>query len=327
MLDIYFEPNYGKLYENIENGNLIIYEYKCSSGTVRNMFIKREIPILIENRRYYDILTPYGYGGPIIIDTINGKEQELIQNYSNDFKKYCEQENIVSEFIRFHPVIGNSNIFKDIYTPQYIRNTLGTDLKNFADPIQSEFSKNCRKNIRQALNKGLSYKITKAPNNLGNFEEIYYSNMDRKKANKYYYFEDEYFNNCLNSFRENILLSEVIYENKTIAAGFSFIYNKIIHMHLSGTLNEFLYLSPAYIIRYGITRWGIENGYELIHHGGGLTNSSDDTLYNFKKNFAQNTEFKFYIGKKIWNENIYNTLCTKTDKSNDTDFFPAYRSL
>ena len=31
-----------------------------------NQFIKREIPLLLDGKKYYDIVTPYGYGGPYI---------------------------------------------------------------------------------------------------------------------------------------------------------------------------------------------------------------------------------------------------------------------
>ena len=118
---------------------------------------------------------------------------------------------------------------------------------------------------------------------------------------------------------------EAIYNQKTIAMGFYFIYNRFIHAHLSGTLSEFLHLSPAYILKYAITEWGKKNGYSLIHHGGGKSNSPEDSLFLFKKKFGKNTEFEFYVGKKIWNEEIYNILCEKKRIDIETDFFPAYR--
>src|SRR5699024_9762302 len=126
-------------------------------------------------------------------------------------------------------------------------------------------------------------------------------------------------------FQDNLLLVEAYYEEQTIAMGLYFIYNENIHIHLSGTLSEFLYLSTAYILRYAVTEWGKENGYELIHHGGGRSNQPDDGLYLFKKQFDKNTEFDFYIGKKIWNEEIYKSLCEITDTIGN-DYFPSYRS-
>lgn len=325
MIDIYFEPNYGKICEKIENGKCEIFEYSSGLGTVYHMFIKREIDTKIDDTVWYDLITPYGYGGPVIKECRKDCRAELIKEFEYEFEKYCKENRIVSEFIRFHPIVGNANDFKDMYHVSYIRNTVGTNLADFVDPFQSEFSKSCRKNIRRALKAGVSYRITKNPSNLDNFKKIYYSTMDRNKADDFYYFDDDYFQQCLKLLREHLLLVEAVYEDQIIAAGLYFVYDKTIHIHLSGTLSEFLHLSPAYILRYAVTDWGKENGYQLIHHGGGRSNSPNDNLYLFKKRFGQNTEFKFHIGKKVWNEEIYKELCNIKGIDNQVDFFPAYR--
>src|SRR5699024_11094695 len=130
-------------------------------------------------------------------------------------------------------------------------------------------------------------KVTTKPSDVSKFKKFYYSTMDRNNATEYYYFNDEYFNACVELFKDNLLLVESVYEGKTIAMGFYFIYDDIIHIHLSGTLSEYLNLSPACILRYGVTEWGKENGYKIIHHGGGRTNDPDDSLYKFKKQFGK----------------------------------------
>ena len=98
-----------------------------------------------------------------------------------------------------------------------------------------------------------------------------------------------------------------------------------IHAHLSGTDTEYLYLSPAYILKYGTVIWGKNKGYDFVHYGGGTSSSEDDTLYLFKSKFSKNTKFEFWIGKKVWNEKIYERLCKETNKNIDDQYFPAYR--
>ena len=94
--------------------------------------------------------------------------------------------------------------------------------------------------------------------------------MNRNEASDYYYFDDDYFSDCLRYYGKNILLVEAYWEGKTIAAGLYFFYGKIIAAHLSGTLSEYLHLSPAYIIKYATAEWAKNNGIEYIHYGGGL---------------------------------------------------------
>ena len=321
-IDFYFDENYGKLYEKTDNGKAQIFEYEDENGKITNQFLLREIPISVDGKKYFDIITPYGYGGPIIENASN--KEALLKEYEKNFTLYCNENNIVSEFVRFHPIIKNHEDFVNMYNAKYMRKTLVTKLDE-EDPVQNQFSKSARKNIRRALNKGVTYNVTKSPEKIDSFKEIYYSTMDRNNATDYYYFNDEYFNNILKYYKDNLVFIEVYFEGKTVAAGLYFVYKDLIHIHLSGTISEYLYLSPAYVLRYAITLWGIENGYKLIHHGGGTSNSEDNSLYLFKKNFATKYDADFYVGKKIWNPEIYDKLCIIKNVDKNEDFFPAYR--
>ena len=323
--DIYFEENFGKMYEHIEKGILEIFQYENSDGKITNQFIKREIPINLDENKYYDIISPYGYGGPVI-EFCNKDKDNLLKEYEEAFRKYCRENNIISEFVRFHPIVNNAIDFKDIYKVEFMRKTLGTNLKDYDNPIEEEFSKSCRKTIRQVLKKGISYKIVENVTDFSEFKRIYYLNMDRKNALDYYYFDNRYFELMNRYFHKNLIQVQAIYENKVIAEGLYFIYNKTIHAHLSGTDTEYLHLSPAYVLKYATVIWGKEKGFELIHYGGGTSNSEDDPLYIFKKKFSKNTSFNFYIGKKIWNEDIYIKLCKKSNTfEKNITFFPEYR--
>ena len=326
--DIYFDDNYGKLYEKADNGKAVIFFHECAYGKVKHQFIKRAIPkeLLSGDEELYDIVSPYGYGGPLIIEAEDGCKEQLVNDFYNAFTAYCAENKIVSEFVRFHPIAENALDFKSVYSPVWDRNTLGTDLKSYDDPVQSEFSKKCRKNIRQALNKGVSYRIVYQPESMEDFKKVYYSTMERNAASEYYFFDDEYFNKCLELYGKNILLIEVLFEDKVIAAGMYFLYDKIIHIHLSGTLTEYLYLSPAYVLRYALACRGKEHGYEMIHHGGGRSNSPEDSLFLFKKQFAVNTKFDFYVGRKIWMPEVYSKICAHNGISEENSYFPAYRA-
>lgn len=325
MKDFYFDNNYGKLYEKAENGKQEIFKFENENGVVSNQIIKREIPYKVDEKTFFDLVTPYGYGGPVIEKLIGNKEL-LLKEFEKSFSEYCEINNVVCEFVRFHPLVKNYIDFETIYNPIYMRKTLITNLK-YDDPVQIEFSKSARKNIRQALNKGVYYEIIESPDDLKEFESIYYATMDRNNATDYYYFDDEYFKNIIKYFGKNLVLINAKYEGKTIASGIYFTYDKVIHIHLSGTLSEYLYLSPAYVLRYALTIWGKENGYELIHHGSGRSNDENDGLYLFKKNFAKNEYRDFYIGKKIWNDKVYDEICKLSGVDKNEAFFPAYRKV
>lgn len=322
--DIYFDPRYGKTCESIEGGKAEVFEYKSAHGHICHQFIRRKIDQKVGGKEYFDLITPYGYGGPLIV-SCEGDKETLIKGFREAFSNFCKENHVVSEFVRFHPMIGNASDFGSMYEVNFSRYTVATNLRDYEDPFQAEFSKSCRKSIRRSIQRGVTYEILEKPDSFDTFIPIYYETMARNHADSFYFFDREYFNRCLQCLRDNIVLVNALYEGAVISSEFFFVWGKYIHSHLSGTLNSFLNLSPDYVIMYGIMEWGKRKGYHFIHTGGGTSNDPENPLYLFKKKFARNTDFDFYIGRRVWNQDIYDMLCGMTGQ-NDTGFFPAYRS-
>lgn len=326
MKDIYFDDRYGKLFEEMENGEAGMFNFEHPLGSVQHLFIKRQIPIALNGEHYFDLVTPYGYGGPLIVEGSTDSRLELAAEFEKAFKDYCLSHKIVSEFIRFHPLAGNAADFEEAFEVMYMRETVCTNLKERDAPFDGEFSRSARKNIRQALKAGVEYKVTLNPASLDAFKEIYNATMERNHADSFYYFEDAYFKKVMELFGENLLLVEARFEGKVIGAGLNFVYGNLAHTHLSGTLSEYNHLSPASVIYHALAEWGKENGVDVIHAGGGRTNSPDDKLYLFKKQFGKESDCHFYIGKKIWNPLVYEALCEVSGTVDEVHFFPAYRA-
>ncbi len=326
LLDIYFLPEYGEICRFVEPGVCETYCLENEYGCIKNMFIKRPVPWLIEGEQYYDIITPYGYGGPIVLETSD--QESLVSTYLESFGKYCIDNRIVSEFIRYHPIYRNWEPFKDIYNNIYSRHTVGTNLRDYDDPVQSEFSKSARKEIRKAINAGVKCKPIPCPENLDTFRRLYEETMDRNHAEPMYYFPDEYYHLLETVLRPYVLILEAEFMGEIIASELYFTAGKHLHAHLLGSNDKLLELSGGSLIEATAAQWGRDNGFFYIHHGGGRTSAEDDPLYLYKKKFGKNTEFDFYIGKKIWNEEVYNKLVDlrmKEKTISDPQFFPQYR--
>lgn len=327
MRDVFFEKDYVELYEEIEGGNCEVFEFEHALGTVYHQFIKREIPVSIEGGPYFDLLTPYGYGGPVITELKDkARKDELVNLFCQAFQDYCLEQNIVSEFVRFHPLVDNAQDFESCYTVLFRRHTTGITLKGFEDPIQEEFSGSTRKRIRKALRDGVTYRITENPSNLDHFQEIYLTTMERVGAEAFYLFDDTYFSKMIENLGKQIILVEAIYDSQVIGAELHFHTGPFVHTHLSGTIEgDINHLSPVYVMTYAIVLWAKEHGVEYIHSGGGVNPGPDDSLYLFKKRFGKNTEFDYYVGNKIWNQEIYDKLNIATQAKPETELFPAYR--
>lgn len=322
-MDIYFTREWGEVNKLIEPGEPYEYVYRSDAGCIRNLFIQRKIDQLVDGEQYYDIASPYGYGGPYIEECTEGRKEQLLSEYKAAFGQFCKENRIVSEFVRFHPIADNGKDFSQIYGAECIRRTVGTSLEG-ADPVAEEFSKSARKYVRRAIKDGVEWRVTQGPDDVSAFADIYYSTMDRDNARDFYYFPRQYFEKCLELFGNQILFVEAVFQGKTIAAGFYLLSGDTIHAHLSGTLKEYLYMSPAYIIKYATVLWGKEHGYKRVHYGGGTSNSLEDPLFVFKSKFTKDTFFDFYIGRVVWNQPVYDKLVEMTGK-NDSAFFPKYR--
>lgn len=325
MKDIYFEKDYARLYEKIENGICEEYIFQHELGVVQHLFIKRKIPIEQEGEEFYDLVTPYGYGGPRIVSGRDEDRAGLAAAFQQAFREYCLEKNIVSESVRFHPILKNHLDFSSCYELSFKRNTIQTRLAGIDDPILTEYSASCRRDIRHGLKAGVKYRVIDHPESLKDFKELYTSTMQRNDAQAIYYFNEEYFQNCIDWLNDYLVLVEVKYEDTIIGMSLNFVCGDFIHVHLTGTRQEFHQLAPAYILQYALVLWGKEQGKQLIHHGGGRTGEANDKLYLFKKKFGRNEELKYFIGQKIWNQAAYERLCEAVSAPLDTKRFPAYR--
>lgn len=325
--DIYYNVYYGKLYENIEHGKLENFKVDSEYGKLEHIFIKREIEMNI-GKKYYDIVTPYGYGGPIITECSD--KEKLLTEFEKKFTEYCVDNYIVSEFIRFHPIFENALDFKDIYDVAFSRHTVGTNLKDYDDPVQTEFSKSLRREIRKAEKNGVTVKTIIEPKDLSIFKKLYEETMDRNEADAYYYFPDSYYEYIIKYLGKSVLEIQLVYENEIIASEMYFIEGDLMHAHLLGSSQKMLDLDAGALLEATAARWGHEHGYRYIHHGGGRTSAEDDSLYTYKKKYGKNTEFDFYVGKKIWDREKYDELVAKREgelnHKIDSDYFPKYRA-
>ena len=89
-MDIYFKPEYGKMNESIEQGKAETFSFDCEYGKVQSLYIKREVPYLIDGVQYFDAITPYGYGGPVIVEAED--KEKLLAAYNEAYKAHCEKE-------------------------------------------------------------------------------------------------------------------------------------------------------------------------------------------------------------------------------------------
>ena len=266
-------------------------------------FFKNSLP----NGKYFDFTTPYGYGGPLVAGDFSIDSQKRFAEHLNSF---CEANDIVSQFIRFHPLFGNQINFSEVSENLYSRETIYIDTASEEVIFENLDSKN-RNMIRKARKLGVQI-INRPIEDFHVFYEIYHETMRWNNADYYYYFNEEYFTYLKDSLKDNATIFYAMSENKPVS-GAVFLFNeKSMHYHLAGTYWENRNLAAGNLLLYEAAIWACKRGITRMHLGGGL--SENDSLFAFKAQFNRNGRLPFYIGRTIFSSSAYDFLLKKREE-------------
>ena len=327
--DVYYLSGYTKAFKLHGDGEPILIYYRDEEIRAINVVMIRDIAEnkrfkdKIESKSLFDITTPYGYGGFVIEGIPNDNNLKKI---NKEYSDYCRLKNIISEFVRFHPVLNNSKINCEIYEVIDLGKTITMDLIS-KEQIWNDLSSKNRNVIRKAIKSGVEIYWGRSPELIDEFIPLYNATMNKDDATDYYYFNKEFYKSVLEDLRYNSLIFYALYDQKIISMSMILFGNDNMHYHLSASDKEYQSLAATNLLLYEAACWGCENGYKSFHLGGGL-GSKEDSLFKFKKAFNKNSDTYFSIGKKIFNQEKYDELIEIRDidcNNSNRTFFPQYR--
>lgn len=324
--DIYYDVEYCRLYQTVGDGDPYLFVYRENAGEQKVIypFLKRKVKNGRLSGRYYDITTPYGYGGPLASCT----DVDFVKRFHMAFHAFCIKEKIVTEFIRFHPLLQNENLLQSVINVQYVRDTVYVDLA--CDTLFDQYHPSHRRNVRKALKANQTFEVLSAEgaiNELDAFVTLYYQTMQKNKARSYYYFPKAYFEQLVRHLSRNVIMATVKTDDKVIAAGLFMYEGDYLHYHLGCSDREYLRMAPNNLLFHEVSLWGKQHGFKCLHLGGGYENN--DSLFRFKLGFNPLGKRGFYIGTVVHNQIVYNDLIRLWQKAHTKemrqDFFPLYR--
>lgn len=274
--------------------------------------------------KWYDLTTPYGYGGPLWEGAFDRNAQ---QDCFRLFSEYCRESSVVSQFVKFHPLIQNQTAYEDLGEVQEVKHTIMMDLRDPEQILRNMDPKN-RNMIRKAQRSGCEI-FWDYGENLDAFIQIYELTMNRLEAKPYYYFSREYYDYLLSHMQDHMVIFYCKKEEEIISAAIFFYNDRYMHYHLSGTRPEFRQYASTNLLLYEAALWGCRKGISRLHLGGGV--GINDSLFGFKKQFNRNGFLKFCIGRTVTDEKAYQTLldirCAKdADFDRDNGMAIQYRA-
>jgi len=306
--DIYYAPEYYKLYEEINDGKAKCFVFQKDNDTIMYPFLINSINYLGYDldKEYYDIQGAYGYNGFIA----STKSDNILSEFHEAFSSYCKDNNIIAEFTRFHPLLKNERYANKGMTIIKDRETVFIDLtKTYSDIWEAEYASKNRNMIRKAVKLGYKIEILESPEekDLNTFIDIYYYSMNMANADKYYFFDKEYFRNIFKYLKGKAYLFNVLdNESQVVCSSIFLRYGDYFHYHFSGRNQKADNSTNNFLLDRAVN-FAQNTGAKYFHLGGGRSTKTDDSLLKFKKSFSKET-LAFYIGKKIRNQSIYDQV-------------------
>ncbi len=308
--DVYYDPDYVNLYVK-DTGKANCYVYIDEDSIYIYPFLVHPVP---EIEGYFDISAPYGYSGPVS----NTDNPDFLNKALKCFNEEALKRNMVAEVVKFHPLSNNhiplTNIFKGniikMCSTVYVEMNVDEETR-----WMNIYTHANRKNIKKAKRSNIEVNIGQSDKLWEDFRSLYASTMTANKTEEFYYFSEDYFNKIKQNLVDSYVLFACKLYGKNIAIMLVLIGTTYAYCHLTGTDREFMSTGVNNLLHHELILWCKEKGYSRLLIGGGRSNSDDDSLLRYKKNFSDKLS-SFYVGEYIFNPEIYNQLCEKWSLEN-----------
>lgn len=317
--DIYYNREFSKLYLK-EGYSLFEFNYQKGDEFLINISIKKPITRISgeEVSGYFDLETPYGYGGFYT----NSENPQFINEAYELYRSKCLQENIIAEFFSFHPYNDFPKKHPSLFDICFKdRDVVSVDLLNDKEQRWLDYKSKTRTILRKCERELVFQKS----DSLDDFIKLYYHTMEKNGARDFYFFDQQYFD-TLSSF-ENVELYSVMCNSEVVAMTFILFSGEIAHYHLSANNNQYLNKNANYYILDQAFDIAKERGCKYFMLGGGRTPSEEDSLYSFKSKFSS-VRRDFYLAGNVYNKEIYDKYISIWEQQNidkDVKYFLKYR--
>ncbi len=317
-------PSYSKVFEDYGDGTANCFVFESEHGMVLYPHLIR--PILKSNG-CRDVITPYGYGGPVYEFEDDIAIPNLVRDFRKAFFEYAKDNNIISEFIRFHPFLQNQ-IFSHAHMDSVELHCVNAmlDLSVGADQLFLQFRSSYQQCIRSAVKTGLTVNRVSLDTFIDPFFELYSASMVRKNQYGYLRFRRDLLVLLSDNLRDNLECFLVQLDNSVLAGAIFLRYGDYLDYFLAASDPGKLNLRPNHLLIHEVAIYAINKGLSWLHLGGG-----HESLKFFKHGFANDSR-EYFIGKHVHDKNIYQELTEDhfremgKEWDGEDGHFPAYRA-
>jgi len=321
--DVYHLPGYVSVCAEEEGGEPRAYLYEDGA----NVFLCPLIVRAIQDSRWHDAASPYGYPGPLC-----SGPHEFLESALARFLSELRDVGIVSVFVRCHTLLGAPS---DILARHGVLvdhgSTVSVDLALPAEALEQQLRDNHRRDIEKLVRRGAWVDRDGDWRHLPEFMLAYRQTMRRVGATSGYFFAERYFQRLHDALGPHVHLFTARVMGRIAAAGLFFELCGIVQYHLGGTFDEHVDANAMKLLLHEVSLWARARG-ARVHHLGGGVGAQDDALLHFKSGFSPRRH-AFRTWRAICAPEPYQDLVraweVRAGRAADSSgrFFPAYRAL
>lgn len=295
--DVHYTTHYFRSALRLDPGEALMFYYADEVGSIAYPYIKRRIESEIPN--FFDITTPFGYGGPVVRAAEN--TETLVAAFRKAFSNYCQKECIIAEYIRFHPLFGNASFFKNHLKLMPLYETYTINLRAAANNTEGSES-------LTRVDKDIVIKKLGTVRHMFDFLVLYYSEIrKREEADSYYFFTEDYFEALVSNLGQVLHLFGAYHGSKLVSACYILAEGDTIYHHLNGAIGNEDQAETATSLFLKIAEWGTENNMAFFHLGGDFKVESVQII-PIKRNLANMKPTMFYICEEIHDGAMFRKL-------------------
>ena len=280
----------------------------------------------------YDGITPYGYGGILLISN-NPVAADSAALLVSELRNWCLASQVVSCLIRLHPLLNEAAWFggsknMDRFGLHYHGPTVGISMSQWEEAnLRISGMRADRKSNLNRARKFLDVVWTNDIIEVESFRAVYDDTMRRLGAEQRYFFPAEYYRRLVANLGDKVLFGFARYEGKIAGAAIFLLDELYAHYHLSGTTDVGRSYKAATLLINDAVGIGRRRGCKLLHLGGGT--EGEDELFMFKASFG-GSRFSYSFATLVADVRRYEQLTAlrfnTTSPVLEREFFPAYRA-
>jgi hypothetical protein len=227
----------------------------------------------------------------------------------SELEEWCKNEKVISlNIVTNYFDQTEKDWFKEYYRPDYMSERFGqvTKLPAFSENYDSELLKQFQdprpRNIRKAINSGVSIRKAESDKDWDFLFEVHKENMEGIGApvKKRAFFSLVKQNLTVDFY--TLYIAEI--DSKPVACMLVFHAFQTVEYYTPGTLSEFRNQQPSALLVFEAMKEFAEKGYKWWNWGG--SSSRDSGVYDFKKKWGA-IEMPYYHMTKILDSTIYNS--------------------